>query len=117
MTWPIWLKPTVWLVAVCHVCCWFLMGLRLMLVTLGLWLAEGLRERMVLEALVTGTPNLAAGIESACGPLLVSSLASCGTFSDYQPFPEGCVGTCLACQHLPGLRSAPALMLCLLGRL
>lgn len=46
------------------------MGLRLMLVALGLWLEIGLRERMVLEALVTVTHNLAAGIESECGLLL-----------------------------------------------
>lgn len=83
----------------------------------GLWLGEGLRERMVLEALVTVTHTLAAEIESDCGPLLVSTLASYGTFSDCQPFPEGCVGACLTCQHLPGLHSATALMLCLLGKL
>lgn len=30
MTWPMWLKPTVWLAAVCHIGYWFPMGLRLM---------------------------------------------------------------------------------------
>lgn len=40
------------------------MGLRLMLVTLGLWLGVGLRERTVFEALMTITHNLAAGVES-----------------------------------------------------